>query len=194
MSRVLTVLVITLTSALFGCGRPKAVVPAPSPAAKAVTAEFHLTSPAFRDGESIPVQYTADGQGLSPQLDWAGAPAGTKEMALIMDDPDAPSGTFTHWVIYATPLKATSLSEGVPNAETVPPTGGLKQGSNSAGTIGYFPPSPPPGKVHHYVFRLYALDAPVNLPPNARADELRKAMSGHTLATAELTGTYQRTR
>jgi len=194
MLRLLSLLMFCLAPALVGCGQPTPQPPAPSPSAKADTLGFVLTSSAFKDGEAIPVKYTADGEGISPALAWVGAPAGMRGFALIMDDPDAPGRTFTHWVIGAIPLKATSLSEGVPKTETVPPSGGLKQGRNGAGEIGYFPPSPPPGKVHHYVFHLYALDAPVNLAPGATAEELRKAMSGHVLATAELTGTYQRMR
>jgi len=178
--------------ALAGCGLPKAQPPAPAPSATAATPPFVLTSSAFKHNEAIPVRYTADGQGISPPLVWAGAPAGKREFALIMDDPDAPRETFVHWVIYGIPAGTNSLPENVPTTEVVPDSG-AKQGKNSARGIGYTPPSPPPGKVHHYIFHLYALDTLLTLPPGATADELKKAMRGHVLGTAELTGTYQRT-
>jgi Raf kinase inhibitor-like YbhB/YbcL family protein len=179
--------------ALAGCGVPRTQPPPPSPTATAATPSFVLTSAAFKHSEAIPVKYTADGEGISPPLAWTGAPAGKREFALIMDDPDAPRETFVHWVIYGIPASASSLPENVPTAEIVPDSG-AKQGKNSARTLGYTPPSPPPGKVHHYLFHLYALDTLLTLPPGATADALRKAMGGHVLATAELTGTYQRTR
>ena len=193
MPRLVFTLAFFLASALLGCGKPAPSPPTPSPSAtNADTSKFTLTSPAFKDGEPIPVQYTADGKGVSPQLDWTGVPAGTKEFALIVDDPDAPRGTFTHWVIYAVPPSITSFPQDVPKTDTVPSLGGAKQGRNSADAIGYTPPSPPPSKVHHYIFHLYALDKSVPYSQNMTADNLRKAISSHVLATTELTGTYQR--
>jgi len=194
MLRLFSLLLFSLAPVLVGCGQPSASPPAPSPFAKADAPGFALTSPAFKNGEPIPVQYTADGRGISPQLHWTGPRNGTGEFALIMDDPDAPRGPFTHWVIYSISRYHGGLAEDILQIDTVPSVGNASQGRNSANTIGYTPPSPPPGKVHHYTFHLYALDARVTLSSGATADELRKAINGHVLATAELTGTYQRTR
>ena len=194
MLRLLSLLLFGLAPALVGCGQPSASPPAPSPSAKADTPGFVLTSPAFKNDEAIPMKYTRDREGFNPRLDWKGAPAGTKEFALVMDDPDAPGGVFTHWVIYSISRYHGGLAEDILQIDTVPSVGNASQGRNSANTIGYFPPSPPPGKVHHYVFHFYALDKPLPVSPDMTADDLRKAMSGHVLAVAELTGTYQRTR
>jgi hypothetical protein len=194
MLRLLSLLLFGLAPALVGCGQPAASPPAPSPSAKADTPGFVLTSPAFKNDEAIPTKYTGDGDRISPQLNWTGVPPKTRGYALIMDDPDAPSGTFTHWVIYGLPPEVLSLPENVPHDEAVSSLEAM-QGRNSARELGYFPPSPPPGQVHHYTFHLYALDAPTNLHPGTvTANDLRRAIDGHVLATAELTGTYQRTR
>ena len=195
MLRLLSLLLFGLAPALVGCGQPAASPPAPSPSAKADTPGFVLTSPAFKNDEAIPMKYTRDREGFNPRLDWKGAPAGTKEFALVMDDPDAPGGVFTHWVIYKIPADMNSIPEDVPMLETVPSyLRSAMQGKTSDNDVGYFPPSPPPGKVHHYVFHFYALDKPLPVSPDMTADDLRKAMSGHVLAVAELTGTYQRPR
>jgi len=192
--RLFGLLLLSLAPVLVGCGRADTEPPVPPPPAKRESPEFALTSSAFKHNEAIPIKYTADGQGISPPLAWIGAPAAKRAFALIMDDPDAPRETFTHWVIYGIPAQMSTVPENVLTGEVLPDVGGARQGKNSARTLGYFPPSPPPGKVHHYTLHLYALEAPVTLPAGATADELRKAMEGHVLATAELTGTYQRTR
>lgn len=149
-----------------------------------------LTSTAFKAGAGIPQTYTCEGADRSPGLTWTGAPAGTRSYALIADDPDAPVGTWVHWVIYDLPGEATELAEGLPIRDTLP--GGGTQGRNDFRKIGYGGPCPPPGKPHRYFFRLYALDALTNLKPRATKADVLAAIEGHVLAQAELMGTYRR--
>jgi Raf kinase inhibitor-like YbhB/YbcL family protein len=159
-----------------------------------VAMALSLTSPSFDEGGMIPKKQTCDGTDLSPALQWSGAPEGTKSFALVMDDPDAPPGTWVHWVIYDVPGDAKGLEEGVPKKETLP--NGAKQGSvwgvESFSRVGYFGPCPPPGKPHRYYFKLYALDATLNLPPKATKFDVEKAMKGHILAQTQLMGKYGR--
>jgi len=151
---------------------------------------LNVTSPAFPDGGRIPVRYTADGDDLSPPLSWSHAPAGTSEFALICEDPDAPGGTFTHWVIYDIPSNYDHLDDGMMQVAEL--DNGAMQGKNSFGKIGYGGPAPPRGKPHHYIFRIYALDAKLDLPAGIAKDELLKAMQGHIMAEGCLTGLYGR--
>jgi len=154
--------------------------------------EFSLTSDAFTDGESIPSHFTCDGDDISPALRWQGGPDGTQSFALIMDDPDAPGGTYTHWVIYNIRPQANALPEGVEQTERPANGEGGVQGQNDFGDNGYGGPCPPGGNPHHYNFRLYALDGTLDLDPGASKGELLKAMEGRTLGEAMLTGTYKR--
>jgi Raf kinase inhibitor-like YbhB/YbcL family protein len=149
-----------------------------------------LSSSAFKPGGEIPRQYTCEGADQSPALTWSGAPAGTKSFALIADDPDAPVGTWVHWVVYDLPGDATELPQGVPPKDTV--TGDGKQGVNDFRKVGYGGPCPPPGKPHRYFFKLYALDAPTQLQARATKAEVLHAIEGHVLAQAEVMGTYKR--
>ncbi len=149
-----------------------------------------LSSPAFADGANIPRRYTGDGEDISPELNWDGVPEGVASFALICSDPDAPLGTFIHWVVYNIPQDARRLPEGLPAKEVF--DDGMIQGVNSFQRIGYDGPKPPPGKPHRYFFRLYALDCVLNLKPGASAGKLQEAMSGHILAEAELMGLYGR--
>jgi Raf kinase inhibitor-like YbhB/YbcL family protein len=151
---------------------------------------IEVTSSAFPAGQAIPRQYTGDGQNVSPPLQWGGPPDGTRSLALLCEDPDAPRGTFTHWVLFNLPAESRELSEGVPPQATLP--NGTTQGSNGFGKIGYGGPAPPPGKPHRYVFKLFALDRSLGLHGGATRDELCKAMEGHILAEGQLTGTYGR--
>ncbi|HID74625.1 MAG TPA: YbhB/YbcL family Raf kinase inhibitor-like protein [Planctomycetaceae bacterium] len=158
---------------------------------------IQLTSSAFAPGEPIPRQYTGEGQDCSPPLAWTGLPEGTGELALICDDPDAPTPeAWVHWVIYKIPPDTTELPEGVAKTAQLSQPPGAVQGKNSwpsGQTIGYRGPMPPPGHgVHRYYFRLYALDTPLDVPPGATKAELLQAMEGHILAQGELMGTYQR--
>jgi Raf kinase inhibitor-like YbhB/YbcL family protein len=159
--------------------------PAPAP-------EFVLSSPAFSDNSRIPDRFTGTAENVSPTLTWSNWPPQTQSFALIVDDPDAPTGTFTHWLIYN--LRAEyggppGLFEGMPLGETV--LGNARQLKNDAGRFGYSGPLPPPGKLHHYHFTLYALDQTIEDNLTSK-EHLRAAMNGHILAQTRLTGTYQR--
>jgi hypothetical protein len=160
--------------------------------AKEEEAAMKLTSNAFEDGKAIPVKYTGFDADVSPPLHWSGAPAGTKGFALICDDPDAPMGTWVHWVIYGLPATADGLPEGVPAEESL--LSGARQGVNDFRRVGYGGPLPPAGKPHRYFFKLYALDIELSLRPWASKTELLRTMKGHTLAEAQIVGTFQRPR
>ena len=149
-----------------------------------------VTSPAFQAGQAIPPKYTCEGADISPPLQWNGIPDGAKSLALICDDPDAPVGTWVHWVLYDLPVTVTDLPEKMPASETLPFGG--KQGINDFKRVGYGGPCPPPGKAHHYYFKLYALGADLPLSPRATKQELLRAMEGHILAEAQIVGTYER--
>jgi Raf kinase inhibitor-like YbhB/YbcL family protein len=153
-----------------------------------------LTSPAFNPGAVVPRRHTGDGEDLSPALAWSGLPPETRELAIIVDDPDAPSPEpWVHWVIARVPATETGIAEGVPPkpSPSFPP--GSLQGKNSWGTVGYRGPAPPRGHgVHHYHFRLYALDGAVNVSSGFDKSGLLRAMKGHILGEADLVGTYQR--
>jgi Raf kinase inhibitor-like YbhB/YbcL family protein len=151
---------------------------------------IELTSTAFQTGETIPKQYTGDGVDQSPPLRWSEPPSGTKSLALICDDPDAPRGTWVHWVLFNLPAQTRELEEGVATMENL--ANGAKQGKNDFGDIGYGGPAPPKGKPHRYFFKLYALYVAVDLPPGATKAQLLDAMKGHILAEGQLMGTYGR--
>jgi Raf kinase inhibitor-like YbhB/YbcL family protein len=153
---------------------------------------LQLTSSAFRQGDIIPVQYTCEGEDLSPPLEWSGAPLETRSFALICDDPDAPRGTWVHWMLYNLPGDAIRLETGVPVGPELP--SGARQGLNDSGDLGYGGPCPPPGYLHRYFFRLHALDSMLGLPAGLHRADLEKAMSGHILAQGSLMGTFQRHR
>jgi Raf kinase inhibitor-like YbhB/YbcL family protein len=155
----------------------------------AATTAMTISSAAFADGQAVPDKYTCHGQDISPPLQWSGAPAQTKSIALTVEDPDAPSGTFTHWVIFDMPATTSGLSENVSKTATLPD--GSEQGKNSFGNTGYNGPCPPGGKTHHYIFKVYALDAPVTLDSGSSREELLNAINRHVLAQGQLTGTYQ---
>ena len=187
--------VLGLLIAVGGCQRASQAQPVQAPTSgqlKEAKMAWTLSSTAFKNGERIPRKYTGDGDDVSPPLSWTAPPAKTVELALICDDPDAPRGTFTHWVLYGLPASTTALPENVAKTETLPKLGGAKQGRNSAGKTGYLGPSPPPGPVHHYHFMLYELDAKLDLKPGATAKDLRKVMEGHALGQTELVGLYSR--
>lgn len=148
-----------------------------------------LSSPAFADGSRIPRRFTADGEDVSPALTWGKGPEGTECFALVCEDPDAPRGTFVHWVLWGIPPDRTDLPEAI---EKAPIALGMSQGENDFGNVGWNGPSPPPGKPHRYVFRLYALDEKPSLSPGASRDDLDRAMQGHVLAEGMLIGMYGR--
>ena len=149
-----------------------------------------ISSPAFSAGEAIPRKFTCDGPDVSPRLKWNEPPAKTKSFALIMDDPDAPAGTWVHWVLYDLPAGTGELPEGVGKQEQL--SSGAWQGRNDFGKIGYGGPCPPAGKAHRYFFKLYALDTKLNLKSGATKADLERAMKAHVLAHAELIGRYGR--
>lgn len=161
-----------------------------SVALKPPNGNMQLTSTAFQNGRPIPEQYTCDGKNISPPLKWSGAPSGTKSFVLICDDPDAPSGDWTHWMVYDLPAAATELPEAAPKFQYI--AGNAKQGLNDFRQLGYGGPCPPPGKPHRYFFRLAALDAMLGIQPGASKKDVQEAMAKHVLAQTELMGTYQR--
>jgi hypothetical protein len=151
---------------------------------------LELKSPAFKDGEYIPDKYTADAEDVSPPLFWKDAPANTKSFVLICDDPDAPVGTWVHWVIFNIPGDATRLDEDIPKTPRLPD--GTTQGINDFRKLGYGGPSPPPGRPHRYFFKLYALDTLLSLKPEATKKQVLKAMQGHIIDQATLISLYKR--
>jgi len=153
-----------------------------------------IRSDAFDNGRAIPRRHGEDGEDLSPPLTWSNPPEGTRELALIVDDPDAPRAEpWVHWVLYKIPADVRTLHEGIAGTPTLDVPPGAMQGKNSWGTDGYRGPAPPKGHgTHHYHFHLYALDAPLRAAQGLDKAGLREAMQGHVLAEAELIGTYER--
>jgi Raf kinase inhibitor-like YbhB/YbcL family protein len=149
-----------------------------------------ISAEGFKDGTTIPDVYTCKGKDISPSLSWKEIPAGTKSIALIMDDPDAPGGTFVHWVLYNVPAGTQKMPEGMPYDKTLPD--GSMQGMTDFGRTGYGGPCPPPGKPHRYFFKIFALDSMINLPPGASKKQLENVMAGHILAKGEIIGMYKR--
>jgi len=171
---------------------PGANVAAPTPAATAKAEDkltLKLTSAAFDEGGMIPPRYTCDGENVSPPLAWAGVPDAAKSLALVADDPDAPGGTWTHCVIYEIAPTEKGLAENVPARDSL--EGGARQGTNDFKKTGYGGPCQPSG-THRYFFKLYALDADLNLKPGATKDQLLKATEGHIVAEGQLVGRYIR--
>lgn len=170
---------------------------------------LQVSSSGFEPNQTVPRKFTCEGSDVSPFLRWSAGPEGTKTYALIVEDPDAPGGTFIHWVLYdyafnpgvTRSMPVPGLSEGVPKTPKVAleslsiagrPTGELRQGKNDFDHVGYSGPCPPPGKPHHYEFHVFALDRVLGLAPGASAAELRKAMEGHILAEGKLVGLFGR--
>jgi Raf kinase inhibitor-like YbhB/YbcL family protein len=151
--------------------------------------DIQLLSTAFHQGETIPVQYTCDGSDVSPPLRWGSVPKDTQSLALICEDPDAPSGVFVHWLIFNLPPIVSDLAEALSTTKHLE---GSSQGRNDFNNIGYDGPCPPPGNFHRYFFRLYALDTKLPLQEGATKHELVRAMEGHILGTGYLMGTYKR--
>jgi Raf kinase inhibitor-like YbhB/YbcL family protein len=156
----------------------------------ALAVSFALHSPDFANGANIPRAFTCEGEDRSPALEWTDAPPGTKTFTLIADDPDAPVGTWVHWVIYNIPGSAHALAGGVEKKKQL--ADGSRQGRNDFRKIGYNGPCPPPGKAHRYFFKLYALSAELTLAAGTGKSEVERAMGGHILGHAEWMGRYQR--
>ncbi len=170
---------------MIGCQPPPATPPEVKP-----VVTITITSPAFSEGDSIPENYTCDGDDVSPPLEWTGLPNGTQSLTLIVDDPDAPVGTWVHWVIFDIPPSINGFPEGIARSEMIEGTG--TQGKNDSRQIGYIGPCPPKGKPHRYFFKLYALDVALNLKAGVGKSEVEKAMRNHILAQGQLIGTYGR--
>jgi len=151
---------------------------------------LELKSAAFKNGEFIPAKYTGEGENVSPPLEWNGVPEGTKGFALISDDPDAPMGTWVHWVLYDIPAETRNLAEGVRKDKIL--GDGSKQGKTGFMSVGYGGPYPPPGSPHRYFFRLYALDSKLDLKPGLMKKSLLGKIEGHVIGEAELMGKYKR--
>ena len=151
--------------------------------------KIEVRSPAFGEGEKIPSDFTCDGAGMSPPIEWSGVPVNTQSLVVIADDPDAPAGDWVHWLVYDLPPSLTQLPAGIPEGEKL--SGGGLQGRTDFGTLGYGGPCPPRG-THRYFFRIYALDAMLHLKSGATKKEILKAMRGHVLAEGQLTGKYGR--
>ena len=151
---------------------------------------LEISSPVFSPGEMIPKKFTCDGPDVSPKLTWNDPPSGTQSWALIVDDPDAPVGTWVHWVLFDLPRETRELAEGVAKQEQL--SSGARQGRNDFGKIGYGGPCPPAGNPHRYFFKLYALDTKLNLRTGATKADVEKAMKGHIVAQGELLGRYGR--
>jgi Raf kinase inhibitor-like YbhB/YbcL family protein len=174
------------------------VSPAPVPTAAATasttqtqlpvsTGPFTLAVDSLIPGSVLPDICTCNGESESPLVSWLNVPAGTQSLVLILDDPDAPAGTFTHWTVYNIPPATREIPKSQPNAGVL--SNGARQGVNSAGSIGYFPPCPPPGKPHRYVFTVYAVDMGI-APATADRAAISLAMTGHTLGRAQFVTTY----
>ena len=184
------IVVVAVAAVLFGaaaCSRRETAVPEEG---EEEAMAMELTSSAFAEGARIPARYTCAGEDVSPPLKWSDAPERAESLALICDDPDAPRGTWVHWVLYGLPADVTELAEAVPATETLP--NGAMQGTTDFGRVGYGGPCPPPGGPHRYFFKLYALDTELDLQPGATKKQLLAAMNDHILAQAQLMGTFER--
>ncbi len=195
-------IIIFLLAVISGCvaEEKEKNTPTPSPTSTPTAIEkntkevttmqnISISAEAFQTEGAIPEEYTCDGSDVSPALSWRGIPANAKSIALIMDDPDAPMGTFVHWVLFNIPPDTTKLPRGVPKNRTL--NDGSSQGITDFGRTGYGGPCPP-GGTHRYYFRLYALDTMLDLQPGASRKQLENAMKGHILAQGELMGKYER--
>src|SRR5437773_1877807 len=181
----LSPLVVLLASACVRSGGESGV-----PVGEKTSMTIQITSTVFEAGQAIPARHTCSGDDVSPPLAWSGVPSQAKSLALVCDDPDAPAGTWVHWVVYGIPPSATAFPEGVAKRDTL--ADGTLQGTNDFRRIGYGGPCPPLGKPHRYFFKLYALDSKLNLKPGATTNAVEQAMKGHVLARAELMGRYGR--
>jgi Raf kinase inhibitor-like YbhB/YbcL family protein len=186
MLRVLLTMT-ALAATICGCERQKEPVEVSEERSREMA--ISISSSAFQEGGMIPAEYTCDGNDISPPLQWAGVPDGTKSIALICDDPDAPVGTWVHWVLWNLPPSAGELAKGVSTKPELPD--GSRQGISDFGRPGYGGPCPP-GGTHRYYFKICALDTKLDLPSSTRKADLLKAMKGHILAEGQLMGKYSR--
>jgi hypothetical protein len=201
-NRRLILFAVTIMMVIFSGGCLSTVPPPASPASPATaqsadrqvqsatpSGAFTLRVDSLAPGSVLPEVYTCKGASESPGVAWDGVPPGTKSLVLILDDPDAPNGRFTHWIIYNIPPKAGELARAQPNVKVL--ANGAQNGDSSAGSRGYYPPCPPVGTTHRYLFRLYAVDMPIT-QPTADRDSIDRALTGHTIAETEFTTTFRR--
>ena len=181
MRNALSISIIVMI--MFSCGNAEEKEPAMK--------SLDIKSSAFNEGEMIPVKYTCDSINVSAPLSWSDPPEGTRSLALICDDPDAPRGTWVHWVLFNMPPDITELPEGVAVAEEEKLSGAV-EGINDFGRTAYGGPCPPPGPAHRYYFKIHALDKKLELKSDAKKADLEKAMNGHILAKGQLMGKYKR--
>lgn len=186
MRRKSMMAVITVLLAAWGCEARDSVQAEEKGEA---TVTLNVTSPAFEDGAKIPAKYTADGANVSPPLNWQEIPEGAQSIVIIADDPDAPMGTWVHWLIWNIPAGEAGIRENVPSAEAL--ANGAVQGTTSFNRVGYGGPAPPSG-THRYYFKVYAIDKQLDLAPEARKADVEKAMQGHILAQGQMMGRYSK--
>jgi Raf kinase inhibitor-like YbhB/YbcL family protein len=175
---------VTVLAALFAINGGVAVQAQPK------VERLNVQSPDFASGALIPTKFSGDGKDLSPNLYWSKAPAQTKSIAITCTDPDAPRGTWWHWIIFNLPPDVTQLKEGQSKGASL--AGGISQGTNDFGNTGYNGPAPPKGPIHHYHFAVYALDTKLALRPACSKAELTAALNGHVIAAGEYVGTFVR--
>jgi len=185
--RIVGAMLILLIVLLTGCTSRGTL---PEEGTMEIKLGLKLQSTAFKDGERVPDKHTCDRENISPPLSWNKVDRSVKSWALILEDPDAPRGVFTHWIVYNIPANVTGLPEAIPAAGKL--QNGAMQGKNDALKVGYTGPCPPPGPVHHYNFTLYALDNLLNLPEGVSKKPVMDAMQGHIISQGKLTGLYQR--
>lgn len=178
------ILVIAAALLLVSCSEKRKEAAVSATASQAPSRGMQVASSAFSDGAAMPAKVGCSGTNTSPPLSFQGVPPAAKTLALIAEDPDAPGGLFTHWVVWNIPPGTVAVAEGTPPA-------GAAQGTNSYGKSGWGPPCPPAGE-HRYIFNLYALDSSPNLPPSSGREQLQAAMAGHILAQSQLVGRYRR--
>jgi len=195
MKRTMFYLLVLISLLVSACASAQITTTSEPVISKPTTSEasmsLQLTSDAFANGQSIPAKYSCIGKNISPALAWTEPPVGTQSFALIVDDPDAPGRTWVHWVLFNIPADMRSLQEDMPITGKNVDSNTIYVGNNSSSTPSYQGPCPPSG-THRYYFKLYALDATLSLLPGATKDQLLKAMDGHTLAQAELMGTFSK--
>jgi Raf kinase inhibitor-like YbhB/YbcL family protein len=178
-----------ISSAPSSPASPAPSQPADPGASSTPPGAFSIRAASLVPGSVLPDVYTCKGASESPEVSWDGVPAGTKSLALILDDPDAPGGRFTHWLVFNIPPDSRGLPRAQPNAKVL--ANGAQQGEHSGGSRGYYPPCPPIGSSHRYVFRLYAVDMDIT-QPTADRDSIDWALTGHTIAQTEFTTTFRR--
>jgi Raf kinase inhibitor-like YbhB/YbcL family protein len=189
------IIVVVLAGGCTSSAPSSPVSPAPSKPAyqqapsTAPTAAFMIRAASLTPGSVLPDVYTCKGASESPEVAWDGVPPGTKSLALVLDDPDAPNGRFTHWLVFNIPPDSSGLTRAQPNAKVL--ANGAQQGETSTGSRGYYPPCPPIGTTHRYVFRLYAVDMDIT-QPTADRDSIDWALTDHTIAKTEFTTTFKR--